>query len=100
MLAANPRTDQANPFVGLKSENTIDRKTGVASNPRTQEVVPAGISFTLEFCLRVFNGDDAEANWAKVSEALSMLQRDALGASGSRGGGKVKVTIDRRQIYK
>jgi CRISPR-associated protein Csm3 len=100
ILASNPRVDQANPFVGLKSENSIDRKTGVASNPRTQEVVPAGVDFALELCLRVFQTDDAEAIWGKVWEAIRMLQMDALGAGGSRGGGKVKITVDRPQIYR
>jgi CRISPR-associated protein Csm3 len=91
MLRASQRSDQANPFVGLKSENSINRRTGVAESPRTQEVVPAGLSFALECCLRVFQGDNEPDMLARLNEAFTLLELDALGAGGSRGYGKVRV---------
>jgi len=93
-LEAHKRADQANPYVGLKSENSIDRKTGVANSPRTQEVAPAGASFTLECCLRVFHHDNGDNLWARVKEAFDLLELDALGAGGSRGSGKVRMQFD------
>jgi len=93
-LRTNQREDQANPFVGLKSENSINRLTGVARDPRVQEVVPAGVCFALECSLRVFEGDDEEGMMKHMNEAFAMLQLDALGASGSRGGGKVALKFE------
>jgi CRISPR-associated protein Csm3 len=72
-----------------KYENSIDRLKGTAKNPRPTERVPAGTDFEFEIVLRAFDPDDEAAMMEKVKEALQLVQRDALGGSGSRGYGKV-----------
>ena len=42
--ALNQLLEQGLPRAEVKSENTINRRTGVALNPRTQERVPAGFA--------------------------------------------------------
>ena len=73
-----------------KYENSIDRLTGTAKNPRPTERVPAGINFEFEIVLRVFDGDDEPKMVNTVKEALRLVRADALGGSGSRGYGKVE----------
>ncbi|MCL6451235.1 MAG: type III-A CRISPR-associated RAMP protein Csm3 [Acetobacteraceae bacterium] len=80
-------------YAESKTEVLIDRVTGVAHGsvgPRTQERVPAGTEFDLELVLRVFEGDDLKKDKALIEEGLRLVQRDALGGSGSRGYGKVE----------
>lgn len=76
----------------IKYENTINRITAMA-NPRQMERVPAGVEFALEIGYRVFDtGDGGETDhrlYARVVEALQLVQADTLGSSGSRGYGKV-----------
>ena len=43
-----------------KSENTIDRITSTAGNPRQTERVPAGAEFDFKLTLRQFEGDKPE----------------------------------------
>jgi CRISPR-associated protein Csm3 len=82
-----------------KTEVTIDRLTGSAwkkAGPRTTERVPAGARFPFEMTYRVFSFDgDGGAKDRELLdhlfEALRMLELDALGGSGSRGYGRVKV---------
>ncbi len=80
-----------------KTENAINRLWGRAENPRTGERVPAGARFELEMIYRVFDLEGLEA--AKSDEefleevvwpALRLVELDSLGASGSRGYGKVR----------
>lgn len=78
-------------FAEVKTENLVNRKTGTAEHPRTQERVPEGAQFDFEISLRVFEGDDENAVIAFVKEGLDLLQQDYLGGSGSRGYGKVKL---------
>lgn len=77
-------------YLERKTENIILRDSGTAGSPRTIERVPAGISFTLEIILRIFEGDDKEGLIKKVSEALALVQKSYLGGSGSRGSGQVR----------
>ena len=74
-----------------KSENTIDRITSTAGNPRQTERVPAGAEFDFKLMLRQFEGDKPEL-LALVLKGLKLLELDSLGGSGSRGYGKVKFT--------
>lgn len=80
-------------YAEVKTENIINRRTGIAAHGglRTQERVPAGTMFELEIILRVFEGDDE--NWLvrNLGTALDLLEKEALGGSGSRGYGWVKV---------
>lgn len=74
-----------------KSENTIDRITSTAGNPRQTERVPAGAEFDFKLTMRQFEGD-SEALLPIVLKGLKLLELDSLGGSGSRGYGKVKFT--------
>ena len=74
-----------------KSENTIDRITSTAGNPRQTERVPAGAEFDFKLMLRQFKGDKPEL-LDLVLKGLKLLELDSLGGSGSRGYGKVKFT--------
>lgn len=72
-----------------KSENTINRITATAANPRQTERVPAGVQFDFKVTLRQFEGDDP-ALLDTLLKGLRLLELDSLGGSGSRGYGKVK----------
>ncbi len=74
-----------------KSENTIDRITSTAGNPRQTERVPAGAEFDFKLTLRQFEGDKPEL-LDLVLKGLKLLELDSLGGSGSRGYDKVKFT--------
>jgi len=75
----------------VKTENVINRRTGVAEHPRHMERVPKGTTFNLNLSLRIFEGDDEQKMRSYVDEALSLLQKDYLGGSGTRGYGWVEV---------
>lgn len=81
------------PMVEVKTEVTIDRRTGMAARGplRTQERVPRDTRFALNMSLRVFKGDDEKQYLGWIEESLELLQKDALGGSGTRGYGWVKI---------
>jgi CRISPR-associated protein Csm3 len=63
---------------------------------RRIERVPAGARFELDLVFKVFdwNGDGGKIDrdcLNRVLEGLKLLERDALGGSGSRGYGRVRV---------
>ncbi|WP_138380357.1 type III-A CRISPR-associated RAMP protein Csm3 [Luteithermobacter gelatinilyticus] len=78
-------------FCEIKSENSINRISGTAANPRFFERVPAGSLFDFEVTLRCFDGDD-DAMTNLLLDGMRLLELDSLGASGSRGYGKIKFT--------
>ncbi len=78
-------------FAEVKTENMIVRTTGVATNPRSQERVPAGTSFQFEISVRIFGDDQEQQIDDLLREGLALLEQDYLGASGSRGYGKVRL---------
>ena len=80
-------------YAEVKTENIIDRRTGVAARGglRTQERVPAGASFELHISLRIFEDDDEKKLLSFVEEGLKLLGDEYLGGSGTRGYGWVKV---------
>ena len=91
-------------FVENKTENSINRLTAKA-NPRTQERVPAGTEFKFEMVYRMFdlkdnNGKTDEELYSNVEEGIKLIRMDALGGSGSRGYGKVKIDICSNHTYK
>lgn len=93
---AQQRLEDAYEQMGLfyteeKYENTINRKTHVASNPRVQERVPAGTSFQFVMGVRVYRGDDTDAMRKTIYEMVDMVQHDALGGGGSRGSGQIRL---------
>lgn len=88
----NRRIAEGTPLFEIKTENIIDRSSGTAKHPRTQERVPAGAVFSAEMILRVFEGDADQAMVGNLKNALAILQRfDSLGAGGSRGSGRIAV---------
>ncbi|MGY4676977.1 type III-A CRISPR-associated RAMP protein Csm3 [Pasteurella sp. P03HT] len=76
-------------FTEAKSENTIDRITSTAGNPRQTERVPAGAEFDFKLTMRQFENDSEEL-LELVLKGLRLLELDSLGGSGSRGYGKVE----------
>lgn len=80
-------------FAEVKTENWINRNTGVAGQGglRTQERVPAGAQFDFTLSIRVFEGDNKEAIVNYVKQALDWLPKDTLGSSGTRGYGWVAL---------
>lgn len=83
-----------------KTENAINRVTGVAENPRQTERVPAGARFDFQLTLRQLEGDGEElVTW--VLDGLRLIEMDAIGGSGSRGYGKVRfsgLTLDGESV--
>lgn len=75
-----------------KSENHIDRITGVASDPRNIERVIPGMIFDFEMNLRITDRAKREKILQLIKNGLYLLEHDALGGSGSRGYGKVKFS--------
>jgi CRISPR-associated protein Csm3 len=78
----------------VKTENMINRTMGMAEHPRTQERVPAGTQFDFEISVRIFSDDDTGEIIGLIKQGLDLLQQDYLGASGSRGYGKISLKYD------
>ena len=79
------------PYTEGKWENSINRLTGVAKNPRQTERVPAGVKFHAEFVINVWDEDgDGSKMINMLKNAVKMLEADYLGGSGSRGYGQVE----------
>ena len=77
------------PLTEVKSENSINRITGTAENPRQMERVPAGMSFDFRLSFKRLDTDGPEL-LDMVLDGLKLLEMDSLGGSGSRGYGKVQ----------
>ncbi len=73
----------------VKSENRINRISGVAEHPRQTERVPAGARFDFRLSVKRLAGDGDDL-LATVLQGLKLLELDSLGGSGSRGYGKVR----------
>lgn len=91
------------PSVELKTENIINRQSGAAVNPRTGERVLPKTQFQGEIILHIYDGDKDEADMVKrIRNGLGIIeQASSLGASGSRGSGRVEfkeVTEERVQL--
>lgn len=79
------------PYSEVKFENTINRVTGKADNPRQTERVPAGTFFDLEIVINVWDNDaDGKKSISLLEKGIKALENDYLGGSGSRGYGQVK----------
>ncbi len=76
-------------YTEAKSENTINRITGTADNPRQTERVPADAVFDFKIGMKILN--DGEEDFIEtVLAGLKLLELDGIGGSGSRGYGKIK----------
>ncbi len=83
-------------FTEVKSENSINRITGMARDPRFTERVPAETQFSFTITLKVLEGDHGLEDF--LFKGLKLLEQDALGGSGSRGYGKIKFLFDQPEI--
>lgn len=77
------------PLTEVKSENSINRISGTAQNPRQTERVPAGAVFDFRLSFKQLDGDTADLLQTALA-GLKLLEMDSLGGSGSRGYGKIK----------
>lgn len=73
----------------VKSENRINRISGVAEHPRQTERVPAGAQFDFRLSVKRLAGDGDDL-LNTVLQGLKLLELDSVGGSGSRGYGKVR----------
>lgn len=92
----NEVKDNNQMLTEVKSENRINRISGVAEHPRQTERVPAGARFDFRLSVKRLAGDGEEL-MTTVLQGLKLLELDSVGGSGSRGYGKVKfvgLTID------
>jgi CRISPR-associated protein Csm3 len=84
------------PLTEVKSENTIDRIKGTASNPRFTERVPSGFSFDFNISIKEMEEDDDMTDF--LLQGLKLLELDALGGSGSRGYGRVRFEFQDAEL--
>lgn len=85
-------------YTEVKSENSINRIQGTAENPRFTERVVAGLSFDFTISMKEMEGDPDLTGL--LLEGLKLLEYDALGGSGSRGYGRVKLTFKDADLQK
>jgi CRISPR-associated protein Csm3 len=86
------------PLTEVKAENTIDRISGTAKNPRFTERVVAGLIFDLNISFKVMAEDKKDGKnelLGLLMKGLKLLENDALGGSGSRGYGRISITFDK-----
>ncbi len=90
-----------NIYTEIKPENTINRLNSSAM-PRFFERVPAGVKFSGEIVLTIFEGDDEEKLKNVIVNSIKLLEDSYLGGGGTRGSGKVKFDyeiIERTKDY-
>ncbi len=82
-------------YTVVKYENSIDRKTGTAKNPRPTERVPKGSVFSGKLILNVLDNlrDDEEKFLEVLDKGVELLNNSYLGGSGSRGYGKINISL-------
>lgn len=83
-----------NIYTVVKYENTIDSKT-LEAMPRPVERVPKGVSFEGKIILSTFEHlqDSKEALMEVLNKGIELLNKNYLGGSGSRGYGKVFLSL-------
>lgn len=85
--------EKGTSYIEKKTENIINRLTGTALHPRSQERVPSGAEFDIEIVLQLYDTDgDGNALVEFVKEGLRHVQSTYLGGYGSRGSGKVSFS--------
>ena len=77
-------------FYETKAENSINRVSGTASNPRFMERVIPGMRFNFEVVLQEYDTDNVGELKRLVEEGIRMLEKSYLGARGSAGNGQIK----------
>lgn len=89
-VSERKRLDEA--LFEVKSENSINRISGVADSPRQTERVPAGARFDFRLTLKVLDDDDENVLLDTVLAGMRLLELDGIGGSSSRGYGKLRFT--------
>lgn len=84
-------------YVEIKSENRINRASGVAEHPRQIERLPAGAELNLEMVYNVVADDQITDDLQNLAAALNFVEDEYLGGSGSRGYGKVAFQVQSLQ---
>ena len=74
-------------YTEVKMENSIDRRSGTATNPRNTERVLPGSEFDFKLTVKQYDDEDV---LPLVLGTMKLLEMDALGGSGSRGYGRVR----------
>jgi CRISPR-associated protein Csm3 len=93
------RQSQGEPVAEIKTENTVNRKTGAAEHPRTGERALPGTVFDGEILLHVYSGDNEQEMSKFVRQGLGIIQDgSSVGASGSRGHGKVRFENVKEEV--
>ncbi|MCX7983015.1 MAG: type III-A CRISPR-associated RAMP protein Csm3 [Syntrophales bacterium] len=92
--------DKRLPFVEVKSENSINRISSVAENPRFTERVVAGAQFDFQITLKIMGDEEENELFPYLLRGLKLLEKDALGGSGSRGYGKIEFEFADAEIKK
>lgn len=77
-------------YIEKKVENIVNRKTGTAEHPRSQERVPSGAKFDFEIVLQLADTDNENVIVDFVRKGLKDVEMTYLGGYGSRGSGQVK----------
>ena len=72
----------------VKFENTIDRKTAVAT-PRQIERVIAGSKFDFEIFYNLDDIKEVEKDFENIKQGFDLLEFDYLGGHGTRGSGRI-----------
>ncbi|MCA1928262.1 MAG: type III-A CRISPR-associated RAMP protein Csm3 [Calditerrivibrio sp.] len=85
-------------YTEIKAENSIDRLKGTADNPRFTERVIRGAIFDFSISMRVLPNDNENELMDTFIKGVKLLTYDALGGSGSRGYGKVKISFDNKEV--
>ena len=85
-------------FTEAKAENSIDTRTGRASNPRFSERVPAGVAFVGEIIINAYNDEDLSPMVNVMKQSFEFLKANYLGGSGTRGYGKVEVKVIQESV--
>lgn len=83
----------------VKSENSINRVTGVAQNPRFFERVPEGTLFDFSVSFKVLEQGEEQLFEELLFKALKLLEMDALGGCGSRGYGRVSFCFTDSAVH-
>jgi CRISPR-associated protein Csm3 len=84
----------------VKSENSINRISGTAANPRFIERVPEGTEFDFLITYKVLNETDEVFFNEYLLTGLKLLEMDAIGGSGSRGYGRIMFKFKDAEIQK
>lgn len=82
--------EKGTSYIEKKVENIVNRKTGTAEHPRTQERVPSGAKFDFEIVLQLCDTDKEAELIDFVKKGLKEVETTYLGGYGSRGSGQVK----------